>query len=91
MKEAAQSRRPDYSPSLNGCRADSTGSITAAWLTRDVVALLGRCSNIMPNEPDFGMNEEEIARYWCERAGIPFLGRADIGRDADNNIVPFGR
>ena len=26
--------------------------------------MLGRCSNITPNEPDFGMNEEEIARYW---------------------------
>jgi muramoyltetrapeptide carboxypeptidase len=53
--------------------------------------MLGRCSSITPNEPDFGLNEEEIARYWCHRAGIPFLGRADIGHDADNKIVPFGR
>jgi muramoyltetrapeptide carboxypeptidase len=53
--------------------------------------MLGRCSSITPNEPEFGMNEEEIARYWCRRAGIPFLGRADIGHDADNKIVPFGR
>ena len=52
--------------------------------------MLGRCSSITPNEPDFGMNEEEIARYWCHRAGIAFLGRADIGHDADNKIVPFG-
>ena len=52
--------------------------------------MLGRCSSITPNEPDFGINEEEIARYWCRRAGIPFLGRADIGHDADNKIVPFG-
>jgi muramoyltetrapeptide carboxypeptidase len=52
--------------------------------------MLGRCSNITPNEPDFGMNEEEIARYWCERSGIAWLGRADIGHDADNKIVPFG-
>lgn len=52
--------------------------------------MLGRCSNITPNEPDFGMNEEEIARYWCRRAGIPWLGRADIGHDAHNKIVPFG-
>ena len=36
--------------------------------------MLGRCSNITPNEPDFGMNEEEIARYWCGRAGIPLSG-----------------
>ena len=52
--------------------------------------MLGRCSSITPNEPDFGMNEEEIARYWCRRSGIAWLGRADIGHDADNKIVPFG-
>jgi muramoyltetrapeptide carboxypeptidase len=52
--------------------------------------MLGRCSNITPNEPNFGMNEAEIARYWCQRAGIPWLGRADIGHDVDNKIVPFG-
>ncbi len=52
--------------------------------------MLGRCSNITPNEPDFGMNEEEIAQYWCRRSGIPWLGRADIGHDVDNKIVPFG-
>ena len=34
--------------------------------------------------------EEEVARYWCERSGIPWLGRADIGHDIDNKIVPFG-
>jgi len=52
--------------------------------------MLGRCSNIGSNEPDFGMNEEEIARYWCQRSGIPWLGRADIGHDTNNKIVPFG-
>jgi muramoyltetrapeptide carboxypeptidase len=52
--------------------------------------MLGRCSAITPNEPEFGMNEEEIARYWCQRSGIPWLGRADIGHDAHNKIVPFG-
>jgi muramoyltetrapeptide carboxypeptidase len=52
--------------------------------------MLGRCSGITPNEPDFGMNEEEIARYWCQRSGIPWLGRADIGHDSNNKIVPFG-
>jgi muramoyltetrapeptide carboxypeptidase len=51
---------------------------------------LGRCSDITANEPDFGMNEEEVARYWCGKSGIPWLGRADIGHDADNKIVPFG-
>jgi muramoyltetrapeptide carboxypeptidase len=52
--------------------------------------MLGRCSAITANEPDFAMNEEEIARYWCRRAGIPWLGRADIGHDSNNKIVPFG-
>jgi muramoyltetrapeptide carboxypeptidase len=52
--------------------------------------MLGRCSAITPNDPEFGMNEEEIARYWCQRSGIPWLGRADIGHDANNKIVPFG-
>jgi len=52
--------------------------------------MLGRCSNVTPNEPDFGINEEEIAQYWCRRAGIPWLGRADIGHDSNNKIVPFG-
>jgi muramoyltetrapeptide carboxypeptidase len=52
--------------------------------------MLGRCSVITPNDPDFGMTEEEVARYWCRRSGIPWMGRADIGHDANNKIVPFG-
>jgi len=32
-----------------------------------------------------------LARYWCRRSGIPWLGRADIGHDIDNKVVPFGR
>jgi muramoyltetrapeptide carboxypeptidase len=53
--------------------------------------MLGRCNAITPNEPDFGINEEEIARYWCQRSGIQWLGRADIGHDVNNKIVPFGQ
>jgi muramoyltetrapeptide carboxypeptidase len=52
--------------------------------------MLGRCSDITPNDPDFAMNEEQVARYWCEKSGIPWLGRADIGHDVDNKVVPFG-
>lgn len=51
---------------------------------------LGRCSQVPPNDPEFGMAEEEIARFWCERSGIRWLGRADIGHDADNKLVPLG-
>ena len=51
---------------------------------------LGRCSRIPPNDVEFGMTEEEVARFWCDRSGIPWLGRADIGHDTGNRIVPFG-
>ena len=52
---------------------------------------LGRVSDIVENDPDFGLTAEEIVRYWCARSGIPYLGLADIGHDTDNKIVPFGR
>lgn len=52
---------------------------------------LGRCSDIPPNDPPFGQNEEQVIRHWCQVSGIPYLGRADIGHDAENKIVPFGR
>lgn len=51
---------------------------------------LGRVSDILPNDPIFTENEEQIVRRWCRQTGIPYLGRADIGHDADNKIVPFG-
>src|SRR5687767_316087 len=51
---------------------------------------LGRCSAIPDNDPDFGQTEVEVVQHWCGKAGIPYLGRADIGHDAGNKIVPFG-
>jgi muramoyltetrapeptide carboxypeptidase len=51
---------------------------------------LGRCTEVPANDPDFGESEEEVFRFWCARAGIPWLGRADIGHDAANKVVPFG-
>src|SRR5690606_22693946 len=51
---------------------------------------LGRVSAVPENDRDFGSTAEDIARDWCERSGIPFLGTADIGHDAANRIVPFG-
>lgn len=51
---------------------------------------LGRVSKVPPNDPDFGEDEEQIARFWCDRSGIAFLGRADIGHDSANKVVPFG-
>jgi muramoyltetrapeptide carboxypeptidase len=52
--------------------------------------MLGRCSLIPPNDPEFGEGEDEIVARWCAHAGIPYLGRADIGHDAANKVVPFG-
>ena len=51
---------------------------------------MGRCNFVPDNDPPFGRDEEDIAREWCDRAGIPYLGRADIGHDAANKVVPFG-
>jgi muramoyltetrapeptide carboxypeptidase len=66
--------------------------ITSQPALRRVAGIrLGRVSDIPPNNPDFGATPEEIVRYWCTRSGIPFLGRADIGHDSGNKVVPFGR
>lgn len=51
---------------------------------------LGRVSAVPPNDPDFGETPEDIVRHWCAQSGIPYLGRADIGHDIDNKVVPFG-
>ncbi|MBS1240476.1 MAG: ykfA [Proteobacteria bacterium] len=51
---------------------------------------LGRVTDIPTNDRHFGADAEEIARDWCGRTGIPFLGLADIGHDSANKIVPFG-
>lgn len=50
---------------------------------------LGRVSEIPANHPEFGIEEEEIVADWCSRSGIAFGGRADIGHDAANAVVPF--
>ena len=51
---------------------------------------LGRCTDVPVNDPAFGESEEQVVRYWCQRAGIAWLGHADIGHDSANRIVPFG-
>lgn len=52
---------------------------------------LGRCSQVPDNDPAFGMDELTVIAHWCAVSGIPYLGRADIGHDVDNKVVPFGR
>ncbi|HEX3423429.1 MAG TPA: LD-carboxypeptidase [Sphingomicrobium sp.] len=51
---------------------------------------LGRVSDILENDPAFAVDEVGIVEEWCERSGIDYGGRADIGHDAQNRIVPFG-
>jgi muramoyltetrapeptide carboxypeptidase len=66
--------------------------ITANPVGRRLAGLrLGRCSDVPANDPDFGEDEESVVRFWCARAGIAWLGRADIGHDSANKVVPFGR
>lgn len=58
---------------------------------KDIAGLrLGRISDVPENDRPFGASDVEIAESWCAKAGIAFLGRADIGHDAANRIVPFG-
>lgn len=65
--------------------------ITSSPLVRKAAGIrLGRCSLVPPNEPDFAMTEVEVVEFWCRKSGIPYLGRADIGHDAQNRVVPFG-
>ena len=52
---------------------------------------LGRVGDILPNDVDFGTDEVAIVQDWCRRSGIPFGGRADIGHDGQNKVVPFQR
>jgi muramoyltetrapeptide carboxypeptidase len=52
---------------------------------------LGRVGDIPANDPEFGSDEVAIVADWCARSGIAFGGRADIGHDAANRVVPFGR
>ena len=50
---------------------------------------LGNVSDVIENKPIFDSDEERIVRDWCERSGIVFGGRAEIGHDAANRVVPF--
>jgi len=65
--------------------------ITSSANVRRVKGIkLGRVSDVPENDKPFGATAEEMMRYWCDRAGIAYLGRADIGHDVENKVVPFG-
>lgn len=61
-----------------------------ALLPRLAGLRLGEITDVPENDRPFGTDAEGIARDWCARAGIPYLGRAEIGHSAANRIVPFG-
>jgi len=66
--------------------------VTASPAIRKVRRLrLGRVNEILPNDPVFAGDEVSIVEDWCRRSGITFGGRADIGHDARNRVVPFPR
>lgn len=52
---------------------------------------LGNVSDVLENDPAWASDEEAIIEDWCARAGIKYGGRAAIGHDAENRVVPFGR
>ncbi len=67
------------------------GNITSYFADKGLAGIrLGRVSDIPENDRPFGEDAERITRRYCAQAGIAYLGRADIGHDADNKIVPFG-
>ena len=66
--------------------------VTASPNVRRVARLrLGRVGDILPNDVEFCSDEGAIVEDWCRRSGIPYGGRADIGHDAQNKVVPFLR
>jgi muramoyltetrapeptide carboxypeptidase len=65
--------------------------VTSVDAIRRVAGIrLGRCSDIPENDRPFGQTPEQIVQHWCTVSGIAYLGRADIGHDVENKIVPFG-
>jgi muramoyltetrapeptide carboxypeptidase len=67
------------------------GNVTSHLTDKGLTGImLGRVSDIPENDRPFGEDAEAITRRYCADAGIAYLGRADIGHDVDNKIVPFG-
>jgi muramoyltetrapeptide carboxypeptidase len=66
--------------------------VTGSANLRGVASLrLGNVSDVPENDPAWSGDEEAIVKDWCARVGIEYGGRAAIGHDAQNRVVPFGR
>ena len=67
------------------------GQLAQARSLRQLAGIrLGRVSDIVVNDVAFGQTAEDCVKFWCGKAGIPYLGAADIGHDVGNKIVVFG-
>lgn len=64
---------------------------TASWRDPPAEIRLGRVTDIKENDRPYGKDEVGIARDWCAKGNIRYGGRADIGHDNANKVVPFGR
>jgi muramoyltetrapeptide carboxypeptidase len=65
--------------------------VTAGLARMNIAGLrLGKVTDVPDNDRPFGSEPEEMARYWCARHGIKYLGSAEIGHAVTNRIVPFG-
>jgi muramoyltetrapeptide carboxypeptidase len=65
--------------------------VTASENIRKVGRIrLGRVSDVLENDPAFAIDEVGIVEEWCARSGVLYGGRADIGHDSANRVVPFG-
>jgi muramoyltetrapeptide carboxypeptidase len=62
----------------------------AGTLPRIAGLRLGAITDVPENYVEFGQGEEDIAQFWCSRLGVPYLGRALIGHNSANRVVPFG-
>jgi muramoyltetrapeptide carboxypeptidase len=51
---------------------------------------LGMIKGVVENDPPWKGTPEEMIARWCGEMGVPYLGRAVIGHDGDNRVVPFG-
>jgi muramoyltetrapeptide carboxypeptidase len=80
----------DVSEHLYGIDRTMFHVAASANVRRAARLRLGRVSDILPNDVEFGADEQAIVADWCARSGIAFGGRADIGHDALNKVVPFG-
>ena len=66
-------------------------SLTASLARANAAGLrLGRITDVPDNDRPFGSEPEEMARFWGERHGVPYLGPAQVGHYVANRIVPFG-